>query len=33
MLKWFLNLFAKDISFGDLSAHRTHTTKYEDLCM
>lgn len=33
MLKWLKHLFGKSASFGDLSAHRLHTTKYEDLCM
>ena len=31
MINWLLQLF-KNYS-GDLSKHRLHTTKYEDLCM
>jgi hypothetical protein len=31
MIKWILKLFQKET--GDLSKHRLHTTKYEDLCM
>ena len=30
MIQWILKLFQKQ---GDLSKHRLHTTKYEDLCM
>jgi len=30
MMQWILKLFQKQ---GDLSKHRLHTTKYEDLCM
>ena len=30
MFKWLLNLFK--VEHGDLSKHRLHTTKYEDLC-
>ena len=31
MIDWLLQLFKKQS--GDLSEHRLHTTKYEDLCM
>jgi len=31
MIQWILNIFKE--SQGDLSQHRLHTTKYEDLCM
>ena len=31
MINWLIQLFKKDS--GDLSKHRLHTTKYEDLCM
>ena len=31
MIQWILNIFKKNQ--GDLSQHRLHTTKYEDLCM
>jgi len=31
MIQLLLQLFKK--SQGDLSQHRLHTTKYEDLCM
>ena len=31
MINWLLQLFKKHS--GDLSKHRLHTTKYEDLCM
>jgi len=31
MLKWFFNIF-KLTEHGDLSKHRLHSTKYEDLC-
>ena len=30
MIQWILKLFQKQ---GDVSKHRLHTTKYEDLCM
>jgi len=33
MIKWITELFKnKNINY-DLSQHRLHTTKYEDLCM
>ena len=31
MIKWLKNLWS--CKFGDLSEHRKHTIKYEDLCM
>jgi hypothetical protein len=31
MIKWLLNVLKG--KHGDLSKHRLHTTKYEDLCM
>ncbi len=31
MIQWMLEIFKKNK--GDLSQHRLHTTKYEDLCM
>jgi hypothetical protein len=31
MLKWLFNIF-KITEHGDLSKHRLHSTKYEDLC-
>ena len=31
MIIKFINLFKKSYS-GDMSMHRMHTTKYEDLC-
>ncbi len=30
MMQWIKRLFKYE---GDLSKHRLHTTKYEDLCM
>ena len=34
MLKWFRNFFwYKPSIIGDMSKHRLHTGKYEDLCM
>jgi len=30
-MNWFRKLFTN--KHGDLSKHRVHTTKYEDLCM
>jgi len=35
MLKYFLYLWKKNMCHinRDLSKHRLHTTKYEDLCM
>ena len=32
MLKFIFKMF-KGVEHIDLSQHRTHTTKYEDLCM
>jgi hypothetical protein len=31
MIEWIKKIFSH--SFGDVSEHRKHTTKYEDLCM
>ena len=31
MVKWLLKLWS--VRHGDLSGHRLHTTKYDDLCM
>ena len=31
MIKWLLKLWK--VEGGDLSKHRLHTTKYQDLCM
>jgi len=31
MINWFKKFWL--VKFGDLSKHRMHTTKYEDLCM
>lgn len=31
MIKWLLNVLRRN--HGDMSKHRVHTTKYEDLCM
>jgi hypothetical protein len=38
MIQWLLNMLTKDGRVGlnrvrELSQHRLHTTKYEDLCM
>ncbi len=32
MIKFIMNLFSY-ANDGDMSKHRVHTTKYEDLCM
>lgn len=31
MIKWLKKLWSYKV--GDMSEHRQHTTKYEDLCM
>jgi hypothetical protein len=38
MIQWLINMLTKDGRVGlskarELSQHRLHTTKYEDLCM
>lgn len=33
MFKWLQMIFGSVQYTKDLSAHRAHTTKYEDLCM
>lgn len=32
MFKFIMNLFSH-VNDGDMSKHRVHTAKYEDLCM
>ena len=33
MLRFLMNLFNRIEETGDMSKHRVHTTKYQDLCM